>query len=145
MSQHHRVDYASQWPGEPGLPSAPDKRRDPRVRGGWHSLAQMVETWRPFTWNIVSRFIGPRQPTANFQSPYDVSTGEDITRFGPWPSSARPFPWPYEIGCVSGFMPMLDQYSLSFAWGPTPSGPSIGTPPIIPFQQAYPDLPKVTG
>lgn len=145
QGHHRRVDYATQFPGVPGIPAWPAKRRDPRARGGWQTLAHIVETWRPFTASIVNRFIGPRRPATSFASPYDVATGEDETRFGGWPSAQRPFPAPYRVGAVSGFMPMLDQWSMAFAWAATPSGPSIGTPPIIPFQQVYPDLPKQTG
>jgi hypothetical protein len=105
----------------------------------------VFETWLPFTAAIFSRFIGPRAPTANWQSPYDLDASERITRFGDYPSAERPFPYPYMVGAVSNMMPMLDTLSLSWAWGKTPSGPSVGTPIPLAWQTTYPNLPKVTG
>ena len=113
------------------------------ARGGMFFGLQF-ENWLPFTASIVSRFIGPRRPTAAWQSPYGFP-GEDITRFGPMPSSDRPFPYPYEIGAVTGFMPMLDQYSMQWAWARNPSGPGVLTPIPIAWQASYPDWQKVSG
>jgi hypothetical protein len=42
-------------------------------------------------------------------------------------------------------MPMLDQYSLAWAWGKNPSGPGVLTPIPLAWQASYPSLRKVTG
>jgi hypothetical protein len=139
----HRPDYATQSPGAPLLPGNSGPQPTERVRVRFLDL--VYETWLPFTAGIIARFIGPRRPTANWQSPFDLDAGERITRFGSFPSGERPFPYPYMIGAIAGFMPMLDQFSLSTAWGKTPSGPGVNTPIPIPWATTYPDLMKVTG
>lgn len=108
-------------------------------------IGAFLMNWVPFTAWIMSRFIGPRPPTAAWQSPFDIGGGERITRQGPFPVNERPFPYPYEIGAVSGLMPMLDQYSLAWAWGKNPSGPGVLTPIPLAWQASYPSLRKVTG
>jgi hypothetical protein len=103
-----------------------------RVREG--VLGAILEAWLPFTWTVMSRFIGPRRPTKPFESMFDLDGAERITRFGDNPSAGRAFPYPYEIGAVSGFMPMLDQFSMQWAWGKTPSGPGVLTPIPLAWQ-----------
>jgi len=135
--------YATQWPGQSFGPGSAGSQPNERTR---MSLLDLVyENWLPFTAWITSRFIRPRVPTAPWQSPFDLDNSERITRFGSFPSSERPFPYPYMIGAVSGFMPMLDQYSMQWAWGKTPSGPGVATPIPVPWMITYPDLMKVTG
>ena len=140
-----------------GTSFSPGSSTTPKVSGPWwcntattmqkacQALYSSIERWMPFTESIQSRFVGPRPITQPFQSPSDFGIGENITRYGSFPSGARAFPYPYEIGAVSGFMPMLDQYSMAWAWGKTPSGPGVLTPIPIPWQTTYPNLRKVTG
>lgn len=149
--------YASEDIGSPGIPgnsyaagnigvgvaSMPTGSATERVRG-W-LFRNVFETWMPFTAAIVSRFMPPRAPTRPFESLFDLDAGERETRQGPFPLPDRPFPYPYAIGSVGGFMPMLDAFSLAWAWGKTPSGPSIGTPVPIPWDAQYPTMPKVSG
>lgn len=151
--------YATPWPaagGNPGQARVPavalqsvgaTKRntRDQMLIAEPSGVATFLENWLPFTWAIVNRFITPRPPTAPWQSPLDVDASERIQRWGTFPSSARPFPYPYEIGAVSGLLPMLDQYSMAWAWARNPSGPGVMTPVPVPFQASYPNLQKVTG
>lgn len=135
--------YATNSPGLSNGPGSGARQPVERVRT---SLLNIVyENWIPFTAWIMSRFIGPRAPTAVWQSPFDVDGSERITRFGSFPSQDRPFPYPYMVGAVSNFMPMLDQMSMQWAWGKTPSGPGVATPVPVPWQTTYPNLPKVTG
>lgn len=137
------IDYAATRIGSPTIPGSSVYPATERVRV---SLLDLVwENWLPFTWTIVSRFIKPRPPTEPWQSPFDVDGSERITREGSFPSSSRPFPYPYMIGAVSGNMPMLDQWSMAWAWGKTPSGPGVLTPTPVPWDASYPNLPKVTG
>jgi hypothetical protein len=129
-----------------GGSNSPGNVREPapqRVRTGLLNL--VLENWLPFTAAFVGRFLGPRAPTAAWQSPFDLDAGERITRYGTFPSADRPFPYPMMIGAVDGNAPLLDQYSLAWSYGKTPSGPSIGTPVSVPFQASYPDWTKVTG
>lgn len=150
--------YAGYWPGgstpgrsavpptgQPGIGPGPrfTDREEVVARPG--VFGAVMNRWMPFTEWVTQRFIGPRKATAAWQSPYDVGEGETIQRQGPFPSAERPFPYPYEIGAVSGFMPMLDQYSMAWAWGKTPSGPGVLTPIPIAWQASYPNLQKVTG
>lgn len=114
-----------------------------KVREGVFGL--VMENWLPFTTWLTNRFIGPPPARPAWQSQVWMGDGEDITRFGDNPSRDRAFPYPYEIGAVSGFMPMLDQYSMAWAWGKTPSGPGVLTPVSIPDQASYPNWQKVTG
>lgn len=150
--------YAGFWPSGsipghsavPGTSQAGDgstrrytERDEVKTREG--VFGAILENWLPFSAWIYDRFIGPRRPIAPWQSPYDLGQGDAIQRQGPFPSGQRPFPYPYEIGAVSGFMPMLDAYSMSWSWGKTPSGPGVLTPIPIPWQASYPNLQKVTG
>lgn len=141
-----------------GGPTVAGKARVPSANGPWRGQTQVrmqkvregifgmvLEAWLPFTSAIYSRFLGPRPITQPFESPVDVGIGETITRYGSMPSGSRPFPYPYMIGAVSNFMPMMDQYSMAWAWGKTPSGPGVLTPIPIPWQVTYPTLSKVTG
>jgi hypothetical protein len=115
-----------------------------RIRPGLLDL--IFENWMPFTAWLTSRFIKPQPPENPWESPISFyGAGENITRMGPFPSGSRPFPYPYMVGAISGFMPMLDQYSMAWAWGKTPSGPGVLTPVPIPWDAQYPSLPKVTG
>jgi hypothetical protein len=146
------IYYASENVGEafsPGENTVPSVGGIYRGTGTGFSVAgligQMIERWMPFTESIVSRFLGPRAPTAPFDSPFDMARGESEQRPGTFPSGQRPFPYPYEIGAVSGFCPMLDQYSIAWAWAKQPSGPGVLTPIPIPWQTTYPNLQKVTG
>lgn len=134
---------ASQAVGSSFSPGSAAAQPNERVRV--RLLDLVYENWMPFTAWIVSRFIAPRASTAIWQSPFDLDAGERITRFGSFPSSERPFPYPYMIGAVSGMMPMLDQYSMDWAWGKTPSGPGVTTPISIPWAITYPGLSKVSG
>lgn len=135
--------YASSMVGGSFAPGSAAAQPNERVRV---SLLDLVyENWIPFTAWITARFIGPRKPTASFQSPFDLDSGERITRQGPFPSNERPFPYPYMIGAVSNFMPMQDQYSLDWAWGKNPFGPGVNTPVSIPWAITYPTLAKVSG
>lgn len=147
--------YATEWPA---IGESVGRDRVPEVGGPWRrntaNAMQKVregvrgfvqEGWVPFTSAIYSRFIGPRPAAAGWQSAMDLDSGLRITRFGSYPSSERPFPYPYEIGAVSGFMPMLDQYSIQWAWARPPSGPGVLTPIPAAWQITYPQLQKVTG
>ncbi len=136
-------DNASQYVGGSNSPHGVRDAAPQRVRTGLLNL--IIENWLPFTANFFGRFIGPRAPTAPWQSPFDLDVGERITRYGSYPSADRPFPYPAMIGALDGNAPLLDQYSLAWSWGKAPSGPGIGTPVSVPFQASYPDLPKVTG
>jgi len=137
-------DYASQIVGSPTMPYGSGSQPIERTRTrAFYSL--IFENWLPFTWRIVSRFIGPRAPTQAWQSPYDVDASERITRFGGWPQADHIYPYPYVIGAVSGFCALQDEASLTWSWGKTPNGPSVGTPIPIAWQTSYPNLPKVTG
>jgi hypothetical protein len=132
-------------PGSSTMPGSSGHNRTERVR--IRTLLDLVyENWIPFTTWLTSRFIGPQQPANPWESPVSFhGAGEVITRMGPYPSGERPFPYPYMIGAVSGFMPMLDQWSMAWAWGKTPSGPGVLTPVPIPWDAQYPQLPKVSG
>jgi hypothetical protein len=134
------------FPGSAFVPGSSGHERTERVRIRPGLLDLIFENWLPFTAWLTSRFIGPRAPAQPWQSPVDLwPAGEVITRAGPFPSGSRPFPYPYMIGSVSGFMPMLDQYSMAWAYGKTPSGPGVLTPVPIPWDAQYPNLPKVSG
>lgn len=126
-----------------GLPVAPTGTVTERVRG-W-LFTHVYETWMPYTSRIINRFMPPRKATVYFESQYDLDAGERETRQGPFPLPQRPFPYPYAIGDVSGFMPMLDAYSLAWAWAKTPSGPGVSTPIPVPWDAQYPGMPKVSG
>jgi len=140
----HRPDYATQLPGAPSLPGSTGALPTERVR--IRDLAGLVfENWLPFTWQLIQRVIAPRPPTYPWESPFDLDAGERITRFGTFPSSERPFPYPWMVGAVAGNCPLLDQYSLAWAWGKTPSGPGVLTPIPVPWDTTYPTLTKVTG
>lgn len=140
---------------EPNLPNAPASwiagaivqsvtgNRMTKVRETLHGFIQ--ETWVPFTAAVRSRFLAPRARTAPWQSPDDLDAGERITRGGSFPVAERPFPWPYQIGAVSAFLPMQDQYSMAWAYGRNPSGPGVLTPTPIPWDTTYPNATKVTG
>lgn len=115
-----------------------------KVRESLYGYVQ--ENWLSWLWDAFGyRWMGPQRRPEPFASPEDFDVGEHITRFGDYPSAQRPFPYPYEIGAVSGFMPFLDQYSMAWAWGKNPSGPGVATPIPIPWMIAYPTMPKVTG
>lgn len=141
-----------------GTSFSPGPNKTPAVNGPWRKqtdnamqrvraaiFGAAMENWMPFTAWVWSRLIPPRPPTKSFESTFDLDGGERIQRQGTYPSGERPFPYPYEIGMVSGLMPMLDQYSMQWAWGKTPSGPGVLTPIPIPWQTSYPNLRKVTG
>jgi hypothetical protein len=135
---------ANAFPGSAFSPGSSGHERTERVR--IRLLDLVFENWVPFTAWLMSRFIGPRAPAQPWESPVDLwPAGEVITRYGTFPSGSRPFPYPYMIGAVSGFMPMLDQYSMAMAWAKNPSGPGVLTPVPIPWDAQYPQLPKVTG
>ena len=108
-------------------------------------LGFVHSVWVPFTSAVTSRFIGPRPSAAPWQSPYDVGLGEQITRGGPFPSPERPFPYPYQVGAVSGFWPMQDRYSMAWAYARNNSGPGVQTPIPVGWDITYPDLSKVSG
>lgn len=147
--------YASEWVGNafaPGWGQQPDPRgmserhtrtRMLKVRESLYGFVQDV--WVPWTTVVWNRYIGPRAPTHDWESPYDLVAAERITRFGDFPSGARLFPYPYEIGAVSGMMPMLDQYSMSWGYARNSFGPGVMTPIPIPWAVAYPDFQKTTG
>ena len=104
--------------------------------------------WEPFTSllaDIGARFIRPRPPGDVWQSPYDLDGGERIKRFGDYPAGARPFPYPWAVGCVSGFMPMQDEYSFVFSQARPAWGPGVMTPISVPADVYFPSLPKATG
>jgi hypothetical protein len=103
-----------------------------------------LSNWLPFTWGSMARFVPPRAPTVPFGSPYDLTVA-GITRFGSFPSSERPFPYPWMTGAVSGFCPLMDDYSRDFSWSKQAFGPSVGTPMQIPWQITYPTMQKQTG
>jgi hypothetical protein len=128
--------------GMPGSSGASPPGAVPPLRA---LFGMIYENWLPFTAFIASRFLGPRAPTTDWDSPFDVSRGESAQRFGDNPSAGRAFPYPWMTGTVSGFMPMLDQYSAQWAWGKTPSGPGVLTPVPVPWDAQYPQLPKVSG
>lgn len=138
-------DAATQSPGDSFAPGSSGEQRTEVVR--IRTLLDLVyENWIPFTAWITSRFIRPQAPQNAWESPVSFyGAGESITRYGTFPSDIRPFPYPYMIGAVSGFMPMLDQYSMQWAWAKNPSGPGVLTPVPIPWDAQYPMLPKVTG
>lgn len=138
-------DYASQSVGSSFAPGSSGNQNVERVR--IRTILDIVyENWVPFTSWLMSRFIGPQTPRNAWESPVSFyGAGESITRFGSFPSAQRPFPYPYMVGAVSGFMPMLDQYSMQWAWARNPSGPGVLTPVPIPWDAQYPQLPKVTG
>lgn len=135
--------YAGQTVGASFQPGSAARQTNERVRVTILDL--VYETWLPFTEWITSRFIQPRQSAQSFLSPFDLDGSERITRFGSFPVSERAFPWPYQIGSVAGSMPMLDQESMQWAWGKTPSGPGVATPVSVPGAVMYPDWAKVTG
>jgi hypothetical protein len=149
--------YASEQVGSPTAPGSsqhgpafPAGRQQTRTGNGMIRVREMLaayvfENWVPFTTAIRNRFQGPRAATQPWESPFDLSPSERITRFGTFPSGERPFPYPYEIGAVSGFMPMLDQYSMAWAIAKTPSGPGVLTPIPVPWDILYPSLAKVQG
>lgn len=132
-------------PGAPTLPGSSGAPFGERANPLAGLLGFVQANWVPFTSRMLSRFIAPRPPAQPWESPYDVSAGEAVTRFGDFPSSDRPFPYPWMTGTVGGFMPMLDQYSRAFAWAKTPSGPGVLTPVPIPWDAQYPNNPKVSG
>ncbi len=101
--------------------------------------------WLPFTWPTMARFTPPAPRATAFESPYDLDAGEHITRFGTFPSAERPFPYPWMCGAVSGFAPLMDDYSRSFSWSKQAFGPSVGTMMTVPWQITYPELQKQTG
>lgn len=138
-----RPDNATQSPGSSNSPGSTGREAPARIRV--RILDLVFENWMPFTAWLMSRFIGPRPSPLPWESPDDLDAGERITRFGSFPSAIRPFPYPYMVGAVSGFMPVLDQYSMQWAWGKTPSGPGVSTPIPIPWDTTYPTLPKVSG
>ena len=140
--------YASLDIGSPMVPYSTGHKLHPqRVRGFIAAMVEkiMAENWLPFTWPLMGRYITPRAPTASWQSPFDLDASERITRFGSWPSSQREFPYPWTTGAVDGFMPMLDAYSMAFAWAETPFGPGVLTPVPQPWAITYPGLQKQTG
>lgn len=100
----------------------------------WTTPLALVQTRPVFT---------PR-PGSDYQSP-DLNGSLAYTRQPQVPSNTFPRPWPYIIGAVAGFMPMMDALSQSFMIGKTPSGPNVLTPPSMPPQAQFPQLPKVTG
>lgn len=140
-----------------GTPEIPGKSQQPATgygqeRGSFHRLMvrlgvpnETLERWMPFTSAVTNRFEAPRAPSAPWQSPYDVDPSVRNLRFGDFPSAMRPFPWPYMIANIQNHMPMLDQLSMQWAWGKTPSGPGVLTPITVPTKAVYPQLPKVSG
>lgn len=150
--------YAGFWPSgsiqgksavpatsQQGVGPGPRYTQNSEVRARRGAFGAVLENWLPFSAWIMDRFIGPRPQAQSWMSPYDLGQGPAIQRQGTFPSASRPFPYPYEIGAVSGFMPMLDQYSMAWAWAKTPSGPGVLTPIPLPWQASYPNLQKVTG
>lgn len=104
----------------------------------------IFENWRSF-WGRAGALI-TGQPWVPREGPYqpgDYDGGERITRPRATPNGR--FPYPYIIGSVSGFMPMQDTLSESFAWAKNAFGPGISTPTPQPIQVTFPGLPKKTG
>lgn len=107
-------------------------------------MALNIEDWRSF-WGRAGALITGQiwVPRSGPWQPGDLDGGERITR--PRASPNGVFPYPYVIGCVSGFMGMQDELSEQYAWAKNPYGPGVQTPTPQPIQITFPGLPKVTG
>lgn len=103
-----------------------------------------IENWRSW-WGRAGALVTGQQwlPRSGPWQPGDYDGGERITR--PRVADNGIYPYPYIIGCVSGFMPMQDTLSEAWAWGKPGFGPGYQTPVSQPIQQQFPTLPKVTG
>lgn len=90
---------------------------------------------------------GPRngQPFIPRSGPYNNMDLDGSTRITREKTGRDFFPYPWITGTVSGFMPMQDNLSLSWAWGKNAFGPGVNTPVSRPFDAQFPSLPKVSG
>jgi hypothetical protein len=96
------------------------------------------ENWQP--WNRQGQ---PWVPRVGPYNSMDLDGAERTVKT--WSGNRGVFPYPYIVGNVSGFLPMLDVFSRAFAFGKPPSGPGSGGTPIpAPFDQQFWTMPKVT-
>jgi hypothetical protein len=95
---------------------------------------------------MLGDWFTPRKPSSARGIPFDA-TGQSYDRHGTFPVETRPFPYPWTTGAVSGFMPMMDQFSMSYSYARPGYGPGYGgtaTPSGL-NQITYPMLAKVSG
>lgn len=97
-----------------------------------------LENWLPWL-----RRGNPFIPRSGPWQPGDYDGGERITRERVAFNGVFPYPW--MTGTVSGFMPMLDNYSMAWAYARPAFGPGVQTPIPVPFDQQFPQLTKVSG
>lgn len=105
---------------------------------GLQPSGMFSQNWLPWTATVINRptFV-PRQ------GPYNAMDLDGSLRYTR-PAARGIIPWPYIVGCVAGFMPMQDAYSLSFMVGKNPFGPGVMTPTPNPGQAEFYNLPKRT-
>lgn len=111
-------EAAGTFPGQPTIPG-----------GARNVIERAMPYLQPIPdWNGITRpgsgdpkqavfrshFIKGRPREASFMSPFDLDAAERVTRFGPFPSRERPFPFPVVIGAVQGLFPLLDDYVAQY-------------------------------
>lgn len=143
MAQQSGPSAPASWrPGVPGIGGGPHHQADGPGYAQPSAARRVLENWMTAL-TAFGRTMAPRAAAPGFLA--GDYTAQDYNRTGPFPSALRPFPYPYVIGAVAGFMPLQDLFSLQTAWGKTPFGPGVNTPIPAAWQISYPQLPKVTG
>lgn len=87
---------------------------------------------------LAGYFVTPRKDANGY--PFDLDASERWTR----PHTGIDFyPYPYLIGCLSGFMPQYNRTNPSIGYAKSPFGPNITQLPVnLQWQITVPGLSK---